>query len=113
MRVLLVGMRPRTVAPLGKYANQTERGKEGENIMAHRGVLRHCLMAGLCSAAEKTEELTDAYSSDTDERTRLGGAKHRCPYETPSASASVSRNRNGTLDTATLHCERLWVEAIS
>ncbi len=90
--------------------------------MAHRGVLRHCLMAGLCSAAEDTEELTASYEADEDERSRLGGAKHRCPYGTPDASASVNRARrrgsdgryiHTTTDTATLHCERLWVEANS
>ena len=81
--------------------------------MAHRGVLRHCLMAGLCSAAEETEELTDSINADDDERSRLGGARHRCPYGTPSTNASVTRGRQGTIDTATLHCERLWVEATS
>lgn len=81
--------------------------------MAHRGVLRHCLMAGLCSAAEETEELTDQYSADYDERTRLGGAKHRCPYGTPATDAVVKRYASGSTTTATLHCERLWVEANS
>ena len=86
--------------------------------MAHRGVLRHCLMAGLCSAAEDTEELTASYEADEDERSRLGGAKHRCPYGTPEANATVNRARTSTgtyatEDTATLHCERLWVEANS
>lgn len=84
--------------------------------MAHRGVLRHCLMAGLCSAAEETEERVTA--ADEDERSRLGGAKHRCPYGTPATDAAVkSIQKNGggyqTVDTATLHCERLWVEATS
>ncbi|MDE2687604.1 MAG: hypothetical protein OXI16_08945 [Chloroflexota bacterium] len=84
--------------------------------MAHRGVLRHCLMAGLCSAAEETEERVTA--ADEDERSRLGGAKHRCPYGTPATDAAVERTRiigggYQTVDTATLHCERLWVEATS
>lgn len=86
--------------------------------MAHRGVLRHCLMAGLCSAAEDTEELTASHEAEIDERTRLGGAKHRCPYGTPEANAAVDRARKvgggyRTIATATLHCERLWVEATS
>ena len=82
--------------------------------MAHRGVLRHCLMAGLCSAAEDTEELTDSLNADDDERSRLGGAKHRCPYGTPSTSAVIRRyGVGGSTTTATLHCERLWVEANS
>ena len=85
--------------------------------MAHRGVLRHCLMAGLCSAAEETEEITGQhYATDDDERTRLGGAKHRCPYGTPATDASVKTRTTypqRVEDTATLHCERLWVEANS
>ena len=85
--------------------------------MAHRGVLRHCLMAGLCSAAEETEELTASHDAEIDERSRLGGAKHRCPYGTPDANAAVDRAQSSggyrTVDTATLHCERLWVEATS
>lgn len=86
--------------------------------MAHRGVLRHCLMAGLCSAAEETENLTTLYSADDDERSRLGGAKHRCPYGTPATDAALewARQTGGgyrKVDTATLHCERLWVEATS
>ena len=98
---------------MNKYDKQTELGKDGEDIMAHRGVLRHCLMAGLCSAAEETEELTDQYSADYDERTRLGGARHRCPYGTPATNAPVERSDTGTEHTATLHCERLWVETNS
>ncbi len=82
--------------------------------MAHRGVLRHCLMAGLCSAAEETEELTGSSSArEDDERSRLEGARHRCPYGTPATNAVVKRYSSGTTTTATLHCERLWVEANS
>ena len=86
--------------------------------MAHRGVLRHCLMAGLCSAAEETEELTASYDAEIDERSRLGGARHRCPYEAPATDAAVDKAWSGSegytaVDTATLHCERLWVEATS
>ena len=91
--------------------------------MAHRGVLRHCLMAGLCSAAEETEELTASHNAEDDERSRLGGARHRCPYGAPATDAVVARTRNfggqGSdpayipSSTATLHCERLWVEATS
>ena len=80
--------------------------------MAHRGVLRHCLMAGLCSAAEETEVLTGVHDRTVkDERTRLGGARHRCPYETPATDAAVKGLTS--VDMATLHCERLWVEANS
>ena len=57
--------------------------------MAHRVVLRHCLMAGLCSEAEGTEELTGSSSArENDERIRLGGARHRCPYGTPALKSS-------------------------
>ena len=82
--------------------------------MAHRGVLRHCLMAGLCSAAEDTEELTGSSSArEDDERSRLGGVRHRCPYGTPATDAIVKRYSSTYRDTATLHCEREWMEAIS
>lgn len=80
--------------------------------MANRGVLRHCLMAGLCSAAEETEELTSGPSlRKEDERSRLGGARHRCPYGTPATDAIVKRYSSTYRDTAKLHCERLWVES--
>lgn len=79
--------------------------------MAHRGALRHCLMAGLCSAAVTTEELSGSSSArEDDERSRLGGARHRCPYGTPATNAIVKRHSSLSRDTATLHCERKWIE---
>jgi hypothetical protein len=74
-------------------------------------------MAGLCSASEETDELTGSSSTrENDERSRLGGARHRCPYGTPDTNAVVDVVWSGgyrTVYTATLHCERLWVEATS
>ena len=78
------------------------------------GTLRHCIMAGMCSAAEPTGTLgsstDDNYAS---ERDRLNQAKWRCPY---SASTSAQYTKKSTdmqhfdYRRVSLHCERDWVE---
>ena len=72
---------------------------------------RSASVTSLCSAAEETEELTGSDAPD-DERTRLGEARHRCPYGTPATDAIIKRCPAENI-TATLHCERRWVEANS
>ena len=54
-------------------------------------ILRHCLMAGLCSASEATNQYSGRFEvrQEMDERSILGGAMHRCPYGDPDTSATV------------------------
>ena len=76
-------------------------------------ILRHCLMAGLCSAAEETEEYTatrDTSARENDERSKLNGARYRCPYGEPDTSATVWVNNAPRTKTVALHCERKWIE---
>ena len=76
------------------------------------GTLRHCLMAGMCSAAEPTGTSgSGTDDSRAPERKRLNQAKWRCPY-----SANTSRQYTKTHDDSqyykrvSLHCERDWIE---
>lgn len=82
--------------------------------MATQGKLRHCIAAGVCSAAEETYSYSGSSTSwkDDDERSRLNGAEWRCPYGTPDTDVSVELNQYGWTLTADLHCERLWLESV-
>ena len=77
------------------------------------GTLRHCLMAGMCSAAETTGTLGIADGAYASERDRLNQAKWRCPY---SANTSAQYTKKSTdlqhfsYRRVSLHCERDWIE---
>ena len=77
------------------------------------GTLRHCGMAGMCSAAETTGTLGVSASNSASERERLNQAKWRCPY---SANTTAQYTKKHTdlqhLDyrRVSLHCEREWIE---
>ena len=95
--------------------------------------LRHCIMLGACSAAERASRYVHSNKSLQDSRSplsekeRLDGAEFRCPYSAPAASATVyERGRVDPSNTdnthnpvlphrafqVALHCERVWLESI-
>lgn len=75
------------------------------------GTLRHCLMAGLCSAAEPTGTRGGRNPNYKDERTRLNGTQWRCPYtRDTTAHYAKPKNTDTQYSQITLHCERLWIE---
>ena len=76
------------------------------------GTLRHCLMAGMCSAAETTS--TSGSTSDDDyasERDRLNQARWRCPYSADTSAQNAKTNYQSHIyKRVSLHCERDWIE---
>ena len=78
------------------------------------GTLRHCVMAGMCSAAEITSLAGISDSAYASERARLNQAKWRCPYSANTNAQCIRTNSHRRLDKrVSLHCEREWIERIS
>lgn len=77
------------------------------------GTLRHCLMAGMCSAAVSTGTRRGTGANYQSERNRLNNAKWRCPYSSGNTATQYTKpydDDSRRYSRITLHCERKWIE---